>query len=431
MSVSAIAAGQPGGRPADVTGITGSNVTLVAGGDLQQSDLARINASSSFLATVLDGSDIFLESTQNSFGTTTPIFGALTTAGTLGSVRNLSISSGGALALGSAGMLTVDLTSAGSGWTTAPGVAISGGGAAEASTVMGLQSVAVSSGGSGYLSAPLVTLSDAVGGEGTGAQAVAIVDLNPLSATYGQLTGINITNPGTGYTGTVTATLSGGGATQQATLGTVALALQRINVVNPGSSYTTTPTLTLTGGGGGSGASATVVIGGTGGYVASGSTTVLGGITGDLDITTAAGDITDGSGLSVAGTSTLNSTAGSIILDSMNNNLVGAIQATSSVDTTIRSANSLVLGNFNVGGNLELGSQGNIYQVSTGSALVVGGTSQFYATTTAASGGTPSGVVTLNNSLNSFTGTVTATGTRVTIRNSTALDLGAVTASTS
>ena len=427
MSVSAIAAGQPGGRPAGVTGITGSNVTLVAGGNLTQSDLSPINATLSFLATVLDGSDIFLESAQNSFGTSTPIFGALTTAGTLGSVRNLSIVSGGALELGSAGMLTVDLTSAGSGWTTAPTLAVSSGSVA---AVMGLQTVAVTSGGNGYLSAPLVTLSDFAGGGGAGAQAVAIVDLNPLSATYGQLTGINITNPGTGYgsTGTVTATLSGGGATQQATVGTVNLALQRINVVNPGSDYTTAPTIS---GLSANGASATVTIGGTGGYVASGSTTVLGGITGDLEITTAAGVITDDSGLSVAGTSTLNSTVGSIILDSLNNNLVGAIQATSSIDTTIKNANSLVLGNFNVGGNLELGSQGNIYQVSTGSALVVGGTSQFYATTTAASGGTPSGVVTLNNSLNSFTGTVTATGTRVTIRNSTALDLGAVTASTS
>jgi hypothetical protein len=158
--------------------------------------------------------------------------------------------------------------------------------------------------------------------------------------------------------------------------------------------------------------------------VASGSTTVLGGIIGDLYITTASGSITGGSGLSVAGTSTLNSSAGSINLNSMNNNLVGAIQATSSSDTTIKNANSLVLGDFNVGGNLTLGSQGNIYQVSTGSALVVGGTSQFYATTTAASGGTPSGVVTLNNSRNDFGGLITAEGTRITIRVTGNLDLG-------
>jgi filamentous hemagglutinin family protein len=434
MSVSIFGSGQPGGQPTGVAGITGSNVTLVAGGDLQQSDLAQITATSSFLATVLDGSDVLLNSTLNDLGDS-PVIAALKTDGTLGNIANLTLVNNGAFDLGSAGVLTADLAAAGSGWTEAPDVLVNGT-PGFVSTVMGLSSsIAVSSGGAGYQSAPLVTLTDGVGGTGVGAKAVAIVDSNPLSSTYGQVTSINVTNPGTGYgtQGTVTATLSGGGATQEATVadGTITLAIQRLNVNDPGSGYTSTPTITFSGGGGGSGATATSLIGGTGGYVASGSTTVLGGITGDLDISTAAGDITDGSGLSVAGTSTLNSTAGSIILDSMNNNLVGAIQATSSIDTTIKNANSLVLGNFNVGGNLELGSQGNIYQVSTGSALVVGGTSQFYATTTAASGGTPSGVVTLNNSLNSFTGTVTATGTRVVIRDSTALELGNIIATTS
>ena len=60
MTVSTIGAGQPGDRPAGVTGITGSNITLVAGGDLRQSDLATITATT-FSATVLDGSDVFLE----------------------------------------------------------------------------------------------------------------------------------------------------------------------------------------------------------------------------------------------------------------------------------------------------------------------------------------------------------------------------------
>jgi filamentous hemagglutinin family protein len=433
MSVSIFGSGQPGGQPAGVAGITGSNVTLVTGGDLQQSDLAQITAPASFLATVLDGSDVLLNSTLNALGTS-PVIGALKADGTLGNIANLTIVNNGALVLGSAGVLTADLAAAGSGWTKAPTVTVSGTSTlvASVSAVMGLNTVAVSSGGSGYQSAPLVTLTDG-DGNGVGAKAVAIVDSNPLSSTYGQVLTINVTNAGTGYTGTVAASLSGGGATQEATPGTVTLAIQRLNVDNPGSGYTSTPTITISAqsGSAGSGATATSLIGGTGGYVASGSTTVLGGITGDLDISTASGNITDDSGLSVAGTSTLNSTVGSIILDSLNNNLVGAIQATSSSDTTIKNANSLVLGNFNVGGNLELGSQGNIYQVSTGSALVVGGTSQFYATTTAASGGTPSGVVTLNNSLNSFTGSVTATGTRVVIRDSTALELGNIIATTS
>jgi hypothetical protein len=427
MSVSAIAAGQPGGRPAGVTGITGSNVTLVAGGDLTQSDLSPINATGSFLATVLDGSDIFLESTQNSFGLTTPIFGALTTAGTLGSVRNLSISSGGALALGSAGMLTVDLTSAGSGWTTAPTLTVSSGSVA---AVMGLQTVAVTSGGNGYLSAPLVTLSDD-GGTGTGATAVAVVDLNPLSDTYGQVTSINVINAGTGYTGPVSVSLSGGGATQQATVGTSTLVLQRINVVNPGSDYTTAPTIS---GLSANGASATVTIGGTGGYVASGSTTVLGGITGNLDITTASGGITNGSGLSVAGTTTLtdNSVVG-ISLGSQNNNLQGVLTITESGagDVIVANNNGLILGNITVGtGNLVMTtlSSSGITQSSAGNRVVAGGVATF----TANNGG-PIGPVILNNAQNSFAGMVNAYGTRVVIRNSasTGLELGNITASSS
>ncbi len=429
MSVSIFGSGQPGGQPAGVAGITGSNVTLVAGGDLQQSDLAKITATSSFLATVLDGSDVLLNSTLNDLGNS-PVIAALKANGTLGNISNLTLVNNGSLLLGSAGVLVADLTATGSGWTTAPNVLVNGA-SGLVSAVMGLSnSIAVSSGGAGYQSAPVVTLTDG-GGTGVGAKAVAIVDSNPLSSTYGQVLSIMVTNAGTGYTGTVTATLSGGGATQVATAGTVILAIQGLNVNNPGSGYTSTPTITFSGGGGGSGATATSSIGGTGGYVASGSTTVLGGIAGDLDITTASGSITGGSGLSVAGTTKLNSKAGSINLDSMNNNLVGAIQATSSSDTTIKNANSLVLGDFTVGGNLTLGSKGNIYQVSTGSALVVGGTSQFYATTTAATGGTPSGVVTLNNSRNDFGGLITAEGTRITIRVTGNLDLGTMVASQS
>jgi hypothetical protein len=342
MSVGIFGPGEPGGQPGGVAGISGSNVTLVAGGGLQQSDLAGITVTDSFLATVLDGSDVLLNSTLNSLGGN-PVVAALKANGTLGNIANLTLVNNGALGLGSPGVLTADLAAAGSGWTQAPTVTVSGTSTsgASVSTVMGLNTVAISSGGAGYQSAPLVTLKDN-GGTGVGAKAVAIVDSNPLSSTYGQVTSINITNPGTGYKGTVTASLSGGGATQGATAGTVTLVLQRLNVDNPGSGYTSTPTISFTGGGG-SGATATSLIGGTGGYVASGSTTVLGGITGDLDITTASGNITGGGGLSVAGTTKLNSTAGSINLASINNNLAGAIQATSSGNTTINNASSSAL----------------------------------------------------------------------------------------
>ncbi len=75
----------------------------------------------------------------------------------------------------------------------------------------------MSNGGAGYVAPPAVTLS---GGTGVGATAYATI--NPAT---GVLTGIVVTNPGTGYSpGDVLAvTLTGGGATTPATIGTPAL----------------------------------------------------------------------------------------------------------------------------------------------------------------------------------------------------------------
>jgi len=433
MSIGIFGAGQPGGQPAGVAGITGSNVTLVAGGDLQQSDLAQITASGSFLATVLDGSDVLLNSTLNILGAR-PVVAALKVDGSLGNIANLTLVNNGAIILGSAGLLAAELSAAGSGWTQAPTATVSGSLGASVSTVMGLNTIAVSSGGSGYQSAPLVTLTEAGVGTGVGASAVAIVDSNPLSSTYGQVTSINITNAGTGYTGTVTASLSGGGAAQDATVGTITLAIQRLNVKNPGIGYTSTPTITFTGGGGGSGATATAVIGGTGGYVASGSTTVLGGITGNLDITAASGGITSGSGLSVAGTTTLTGSSGvGIILGSQNNNLQGVLTITENGagPVTVVNKNGLILGDITVGTGILImttSSSSGITQSSAGNRVVAGGVATFIA-----NNGGPIGPVILNNAQNSFAGMVNAYGTRVVIRNSasTGLELGNVTASSS
>jgi predicted secreted hydrolase len=72
-----------------------------------------------------------------------------------------------------------------------------------------------------------------------------------------QLTGIEVTNPGSGYTSDPTVVISGGGGSGGAAVaarnpdGTIATIL----VVNPGSGYTSPPTVTIQGGGG-SGATA-------------------------------------------------------------------------------------------------------------------------------------------------------------------------------
>ena len=86
-----------------------------------------------------------------------------------------------------------------------------------APTDLGAASVAITDGGAGYIGAPFVLLT---GGSGVGATAIA--QLNPAT---GAVSNIVITSAGSGYqTGDVlTATLTGGGATTPATLGTVTL----------------------------------------------------------------------------------------------------------------------------------------------------------------------------------------------------------------
>ena len=91
-----------------------------------------------------------------------------------------------------------------------------------APTGYGATSVAIADAGAGYVGAPFVVLS---GGSGVGASAIAQVDLDSSSPTYGQLTNILITSAGSGYAAgdVLTATLYGGGATTAATLGSVTL----------------------------------------------------------------------------------------------------------------------------------------------------------------------------------------------------------------
>ncbi|HEX8911701.1 MAG TPA: autotransporter-associated beta strand repeat-containing protein [Humisphaera sp.] len=108
-------------------------------------------------------------------------------------------------------------------------------------TGSGLSSIPLATGGAGYIGAPAVRIS---GGGGTGATAIAIVDLDPLSATYGQVTGFTVTSPGSGYTSAPTVSLIGGGAT---TAATAAAAITSPNVTTGGLTKTGLGTLTLTG----------------------------------------------------------------------------------------------------------------------------------------------------------------------------------------
>lgn len=81
----------------------------------------------------------------------------------------------------------------------------------------GVSNLSLTNGGSGYIGAPYVQIS----GDGTGATGYAVVDTDPLSATFGQVTSIVITNPGVNYT-TASITLVGGGGTGAAANATLA-----------------------------------------------------------------------------------------------------------------------------------------------------------------------------------------------------------------
>lgn len=97
----------------------------------------------------------------------------------------------------------------------------------------GVSSISLSSGGAGYIDSPIVTIS---GGSGTGATATAQVD--PVS---GQVTGIVVTSPGTGYavSDTLTVTIAGGG-------GSGAVASAPILVANTSGGLTKSGAGTLT-----------------------------------------------------------------------------------------------------------------------------------------------------------------------------------------
>ena len=92
-----------------------------------------------------------------------------------------------------------------------------------APTGYGVSSIAVANGGAGYIGSPVVMIS---GGSGTGATAIASVDLDTASATYGQVTAITVTSPGFGYQGTdkLTVTLLRGGYTTIAQTGAPVMA---------------------------------------------------------------------------------------------------------------------------------------------------------------------------------------------------------------
>ena len=156
------------------------------------------------------------------------------------------------------------ITNTGSGYTSAPTVTIdpppAGSGGTQATVTVAIQSGSLYSytmgnRGSGYslTSPPAVTFS---GGGGSGAAARPDVAQR-------RVTGVTITNPGSGYTSapTVTFMTSTGGGSPQTATGSAALRTEvtSVTVTNRGSGYLSPPDVTITGGGG-SGATARAIL---------------------------------------------------------------------------------------------------------------------------------------------------------------------------
>jgi hypothetical protein len=137
---------------------------------------------------------------------------------------------------------------ANTGYSAAPSVLIIGvgTGATAAATVSGgsVTGVTITNPGSGYTSAPLVIFDG-----GGGASPVAAV-----TVAGGQVTGISIQAAGgSGYTSAPTVALTGDGTGATATATVSGGKISGFTVTNPGSGYTLPPTVVLNGGGGAGG----------------------------------------------------------------------------------------------------------------------------------------------------------------------------------
>jgi uncharacterized protein len=185
----------------------------------------------------------------------TGLYSALRAKGLLGYQPRTIVTEGATGAYIDDGVVSITVTNGGTGYTSAPAVAISGTGDAAATAVINkhkVKSITVTNAGADFTSAPTVTLSAPPAG-GTQATATAAVS-------GGAITGFTITNGGTGYVDPPTVTITGGGGS--GAIGTAVLGgpVTAINITAPGAGYASTPTITLSGGAG-TGAAATANVG--------------------------------------------------------------------------------------------------------------------------------------------------------------------------
>ena len=177
-------------------------------------------------------------------------------------VRGDATNARNAVALTTGVVSGLNLTAAGSGYSSAPTVNLSApqadGGVQATATAQivggGVTTITLSNAGTGFTGVPSVNIVPATGDTGTGAAATAVLSGAGVTAT-------NVTG-GSGYT-TATVVFSApqvvGGTTATGTAVLASRGVATIAVGTAGAGYTNAPTITFTGGGG-SGAAATATV---------------------------------------------------------------------------------------------------------------------------------------------------------------------------
>jgi len=181
-------------------------------------------------------------------------------------VRGDATGAKNAVAITTGSVSGINLTTAGSGYSSAPTITLSapeadGGTQATATAQIvggGVTEITLSDAGSGYTGVPSVNIVAAAGDTGTGAAATAVLSGAGVTA-------VSVGGAGSGYT-TATVTFSApqvaGGTTASGSAVFTSRGVATIAVTEGGDGYTVAPTITFTGGGGtGAEATATVVDG--------------------------------------------------------------------------------------------------------------------------------------------------------------------------
>lgn len=117
-------------------------------------------------------------------------------------------------------------------------------------------SIGINNSGSNYQAPPVLTISS-TDGSGTGAAAQAVLNAD------GEVIGVNVTNPGTGYRGNTVFVEAQPTFSREADVrGTFTAGVAEIGIGASGSGYASAPAVTISGGGG-TGATATAIMSGT------------------------------------------------------------------------------------------------------------------------------------------------------------------------